>query len=535
MIQSVRTQLYWAVIALSILFTALGGRWAWGLLITVPLVVLGTWDHFQASHGLLRNYPIMGHVRYLIEDTGAELRQYVVESNLDGRPFNRDMRSLIYQRSKGVADKKPFGTELDVYQDGYGWMAHSMVPRPVCDDPLREFRVEVGAPGTTRPYSCSIYNISAMSFGSLSGAAIRALNEGARLGEFAHVTGEGGISRYHWEPGGDLIWQIGTGYFGCRNTEGEFDPELFRDQAVSEQVKMIELKLSQGAKPGHGGILPGGKVTQEIAEARHVPVGVDCISPAHHSAFSTPIGLLEFIASLRELAGGKPVGFKLCVGRPHEFYAVCKAMVHTGIVPDFITVDGGEGGTGAAPIEFSNHVGLPLREGLVFVQNALVGIGVRDQIRIAGSGKLVSAFHLTTALALGADWCNSARGFMFSLGCIQAQSCHTNRCPVGVATQDPRLTRGIVVADKSRRVANFHRSTVEALAEVVAAAGLDRPRDLTPRLIYGRTSQTEVHTYAGLFEAFEPGQLLNDCCSPRLQYFWDAASAETFAPQDPVG
>jgi len=531
-IRKLRDQVWWAFILLSIGLGVLGTPWVYGLFLTVPLVLLGTYDHFQTRHSLLRNYPIVGHLRFLIEGTGAELRQYIVESNTEGRPFNRDMRSLIYQRSKNVSDKKPFGTELDVYESGYGWLAHSIAPRAVPEDAGKSFRVEVGGPSTTKPYSASLYNISAMSFGSLSGPAICALNKGAAQGGFAHNTGEGGISKYHREFGGDLIWQIGTGYFGCRAADGGFDADHFAEQARWDQVKMIEIKLSQGAKPGHGGILPGKKVTAEIADARRVEVGKTVVSPPFHTAFSSPIELLEFVARLRELSDGKPVGFKLCIGRPHEFFAICKAMVKTGILPDFVTIDGAEGGTGAAPIEFSNHVGLPLKEGVIFAHNALLGIDVRDRVRIAAAGKLVSAFHLATAHAIGADWCNSARGFMFALGCIQAQTCHSNECPVGVATQNPKLARAVVPSDKGERVYHFHHNTVHALADIVAAAGLDHPNKLAPHHVYQRTTETEIHTLASLYPHFERGQLLEDRASPTLQRHWDVAQAETFQPQE---
>ncbi len=502
--------------------------WYWGLAVTVPLVLLGLWDVLQTRHNLLRNYPIVGHLRYLIEDTGAELRQYIVESNTEGKPFNRDKRSLMYQRAKGVSDKKPFGTELDVYAEGYSWLAHSMAPRPVAENPAQNFRVEIGVGACKLPYRASVYNISAMSFGSLSAAAVRAMNKGAKMGNFAHNTGEGGISRHHREFGGDLIWQIGTGYFGCRTKDGDFDPDRFADQAALEQVRMIEVKISQGAKPGHGGILPGVKVTPELASTRGVRAGVDCVSPAYHSSFGTPIELLEFVTRLRELSGGKPVGFKLCVGRVDEFFSVCKAMIETGLHPDFITVDGAEGGTGAAPIEFSDHIGLPLREGILIVHNAMVGINMRESIQVFASGKLISGFEIAAALALGADACNTARGFMFAVGCIQAQTCHTNQCPVGVATQDRHLQRALVVQDKAERVRNFHHKTVEALAEVIAAAGLDRPDQLAPSQIYQRTSPWEIKSFDQLYTFYKPGQLLEHHAGVRMQRYWDAADAGRF-------
>ena len=531
MIRKLRTQLFYGLVALSAMLVVLG-QWMpgflWGLLATVPLVILGLWDLLQPRHNLLRNYPIIGHLRYLIEDTGAELRQYIVESNTEGKPFSRDQRSLMYQRAKGVSDKKPFGTELNVYAEGYTWLTHSMAPRPVAERPVQTFRIQVGGDACRHPYSASIYNISAMSFGSLSGSAIRALNKGAKLGDFAHNTGEGGVSRYHEEFGGDLIWQIGTGYFGCRTADGDFDADRFAAQATHRQIRMIEVKISQGAKPGHGGILPAAKITPEIAEARGVPRGADCVSPAYHRAFGTPIELLEFMARLRELSGGKPVGFKLCVGRPDEFFAVCKAIVQTGLAPDFITVDGAEGGTGAAPIEFSDHIGLPGREGILLVHNALVGINVRESIRIIAAGKLISGFDIAVALALGADLCNTARGFMFALGCIQAQTCHTNQCPVGVATQRRSLQRALVVSDKAQRVWNFHRKTVAALAEVVAAAGLDDPAQLQASHIFQRTSPAEIKSFDQLYTFYEPGQLLDDRAGTRLQRFWDIADASRF-------
>ncbi len=531
MIRKIRTQIFYGLIALSAILV-LAGNWIpgfrWGLAITLPLVALGVWDLLQRRHNLLRNYPIVGHLRYLIEDTGAELRQYIVESNTEGKPFNRDQRSLMYQRAKGVSDKKPFGTEQPVYAEGYAWLAHSMAPKPVVKHPDEAFRVTIGGDACDRPYSASIYNVSAMSFGSLSGNAIRAMNKGAALGNFAHNTGEGGVSRHHREFGGDLIWQIGTGYFGCRADDGGFDPDMFAEQARDKQIKMIELKLSQGAKPGHGGILPGVKVTREIAAARKVDPGVDCISPPYHRVFSTPVGLLEFTARLRELAGGKPVGIKLCVGRPDELFGVCKAMLETGLRPDFISVDGGEGGTGAAPIEFSDHIGVPVKEGLVLVHNALVGTNLRESIRIVAAGKLISGFDIAAAMALGADLCNAARSFMFAVGCIQAQSCHTNACPVGVATQKRRLERALVVEDKAQRVYNFHRRTVESLAEVVAAVGLEHPRELSPRHVFERTSPTEIHSFEHLYSFYEPGQLLDGRAGGELQPYWEAASATSF-------
>jgi glutamate synthase domain-containing protein 2 len=467
--------------AATLLFWALGmlvsPGFYWVSVVFGALVVVGLYDHVQSKHSISRNYPVLGRMRFLLEGAGPELHQYFVESNTSGRPFDRDQRSLMYERAKNIEGLKAFGTELDVGSVGYGYISHSISPKPVMEAAARNMRVTVGGPNCTQPYSSSVLNCSAMSFGALSGNAIAAINQGARMGEFAHNTGEGGFSIHHKQSGGDVIWQVGTGYFGCRNDDGNFNYDMYAEQAVDEQIKMIELKVSQGAKPGHGGILPAAKVTAEIAAARKVPQGQDCFSPPGHSAFSTPVGMLEFIQKLREGSGGKPVGFKICIGSPTEFFAICKAMMSTGIRPDFITVDGAEGGTGAAPIEFSNHLGAPLREGLLIVHNALVGLGIRDELKLAASGKRVSSYELATAMALGANWCNVARGFMFSLGCIQSQSCHTNKCPVGVATQDARLARGLVVEDKAQRVRNFHANTVQGLAEMAAACGLDHPNE----------------------------------------------------------
>jgi glutamate synthase domain-containing protein 2 len=519
-------------VTLSLLLAVAGTQWPWlwwvlGLLVG-PLTLLGLWDLTQKRHSILRSFPILGHLRSLFEDVGPELHQYLVESNKSGRPFNRDQRSLMYQRAKNVGDKKPFGTELDTYAPGHIWITHSLVPAPIPDDPVAALRIQLGGPDCSRPISVSVYNISAMSFGALSANAVRALNAGAKKGGFFHNTGEGGISRYHRSGGGDLVWQVGTGYFGCRTEEGRFDAEMFKDQASDDQVKAIEIKLSQGAKPGHGGILPGAKVTPEIAEARRVAVGVDCISPSGHNAFTTPIGLLDFVERLRELSGGKPIGFKLCVGRFEEFFAVCKAMLETGITPDFITVDGAEGGTGAAPIEFSDRLGTPLKEGVLLVHNALVGIGLRDRVKIGASGKLVSAAEIAFVCALGADLCHSARGFMFALGCIQAQLCHTNRCPVGITTQNQSLQGSLDPADKTERVFNFHRNTVHALAELLGAAGLQHPRDLEPRFMCQRLSPNKFEFFDKLYNFLEPGQLLDGRTDHILQRFWDEAQPDTF-------
>jgi len=506
----------------------LGGAWWLAAGVVLGLAGLGTFDYCQRAHTLLRNYPILAHFRWLFEAIRPELRQYLVESDTEAAPFSRMQRSVVYQRAKGANDKIPFGTELDVDADGYEWLNPSSVPLVAPED--TDIRVHVGNDQCARPYDASVLNVSAMSFGALSAAAVRALNRGAALGGFAHDTGEGGISPYHREFGGDLIWEIGSGYFGCRDRAGRFDPQRFREQAGDDQVKMIELKLSQGAKPGHGGVLPGAKVTPEIAAAREIPAGRDCISPAAHSAFSTPIEMMEFLAHLRELSGGKPVGFKLCIGHGWEFMALCKAMRETGIVPDFVVIDGGEGGTGAAPLELTNHMGTPLREGLVFAHNALVGAGLRDRIRVAAAGKITSGFRMARTMALGADWCNSARGFMFALGCVQSQHCHTDRCPTGVTTQDPRRQRGLVVPDKATRVHSFHDRTVAALAEVVAAAGLAHPGALRPHHFSRRTGSADVRTLDRVYPALAPGELLNGTDAPTYRAAWQAARADRFQP-----
>ena len=502
----------------------------WGLVVFGPLAVLGVHDVVQRHHSILRNYPILGHLRFLLEDMGPELHQYMVESNTDGAPFDRDHRSLMYERAKGVEDTKPFGTELPVYEVGYSWFVHSINPRPLAERPSETMRVRVGEGRCDKPYDASVLNTSAMSFGALSGHAIMALNQGAQLGGYAHNTGEGGFSKYH-KQGGDVIWQVGTGYFGCRTDDGHFDIDRFTEQSREEQVRMIEIKISQGAKPGHGGILPGSKVTEEIAEARKVKPGVDCMSPTGHTAFTTPIGLLEFVAKLREASGGKPVGFKLCVGSVRELFAIAKAMAETKLLPDFVTVDGAEGGTGAAPVEFTNHIGMPLIEALVLVHNTLVGVGVRDQLRIIASGKRVTGFDIATAMALGADTCNVARGFMFSVGCIQSQLCHKNTCPVGVATQNKHLQRALDVEDKAQRAYHFHRNTVAALAEVIAAGGLDHPSELQPHHIMQRVGLNEVRTLDRVYDFFEPGQLLDAGPPDFLQASWDAARTDSFLPR----
>ena len=514
----------------SLLASAIWGGWFYVVPILFGLLVAtGTWDLVQRKHTVSRNYPILAHFRYFLESIGPEIRQYFIQSDTDERPFSREQRTIVYQRAKNVLDKRPFGSQLGMYDEGFEWINHSLQPSTLKD---ADFRIVIGKQ-CAKPYNASVFNISAMSFGSLSANAILSLNTGAKMGDFYHDTGEGSISRYHREPGGDLVWEIGSGYFGCRNKDGTFNEEIFARNATLDQVKMIEVKLSQGAKPGHGGILPGEKVTPEIAEARGVEAGKDVVSPASHSAFSTPKEFLEFLEKLRDLSGGKPVGFKLAIGHPWEWFAIVKAMLETGKTPDFIVVDGGEGGTGAAPLEFINRLGTPMTEALLLVHNTLVGTNLREHIAIGAAGKITSAFNIARTLALGADWCNAARGYMFSLGCIQALNCHTGRCPSGVATQDPRRSKKLDVQDKSQRVYNYHKNTLEALMNLLEASGLKHPSELGPEHIIRRTSKTEIHSYMDLFTFLEPGALLEGETGERVfDTYWPNATPDSFDPPE---
>ncbi|MGQ7275899.1 FMN-binding glutamate synthase family protein [Marinobacter sp. V034] len=493
------------------------------------LITVGIYDLNQRAHTISRNYPILAHLRYFLESIGPEIRQYFIYADTEERPFSREQRSVVYQRAKDVLDKRPFGSLHEMYHEGYEWINHSL--KPVGHD-HSDFRILIGK-DCKKPYNASVFNISAMSFGSLSANAILALNHGALKGGFYHDTGEGSISRYHRQYGGDLVWEIGSGYFGCRNDDGTFDEAKFVKNAALDQVKMIEIKLSQGAKPGHGGILPAAKVTPEIAEARGVPVGKEVVSPAQHSAFSTPLELMTFIERLRKLSGGKPVGFKIAIGHPWEWFSLVKAMLATGKRPDFIVVDGGEGGTGAAPLEFINRLGMPMTEALLLVHNTLVGANLREDIAIGAAGKVTSGFDIARTIALGADWCNSARGFMFSLGCIQSLNCHNDKCPSGVATQNPRRSNKLDVADKSLRVSNFHRNTMDALANLLGAAGLNHPQELGPEHIIRRISENEVQPYMDLFRFLEPGVLIDGKTdNPVFVKYWDSARADSFDAPD---
>jgi len=521
-----------SAIALLLVFL-LGILWSPGfylLVLVLPLICVGIYDMVQTEHSLWRNFPLISRGRWFMEWMRPFFRQYFFESETDGAPVSRMFRSVVYQRAKGVNDTVPFGTKMDIYRSGYEWISHSIAAIDMHGSTTVP-RVLVGGPDCKQPYRASLLNISAMSFGSLSSNAVLALNSGARKGGFAHNTGEGGLSRYHLQHKGDVIWQIGTGYFGCRSGDGGFDPDQFAENAKRESVRMIEIKLSQGAKPGHGGILPAIKNTEEIAAARGVEVGTKVASPPGHRAFSTPIELCEFIARLRKLSDGKPIGFKLCVGRESEVVAICKAIVQTGIKPDFITVDGGEGGTGAAPLEFTNSVGMPLRDGLAFVCDCLSGFDLKKDIRVIAVGKIFSAFHMAKNLSIGADLCYSARGFMLSLGCVQSLICNTNHCPTGVATQDESLARGLVVTDKSERVLRFQSETIERLMEIVGAAGLHSPSELNRTHIYRRVSHHDIQRYDELFAYADVGSLLNAPYPPRFAQQMAESDANTFLPK----
>lgn len=493
-----------------------------------PLIVMGIQDMVQTKQSLKRNFPVLGRLRYVFEDLRPKIQQYFVESDTDGAPINRNERSVIYQRAKKQIDTVPFGTQLNVYSEGYEWMTHSIKP---LDHNLLDHnpRIRFGGSKCKQPYDCSVLNVSAMSFGSLSSNAIESLNAGAKLGGFAHNTGEGGISPYHLKHGGDLIWQVGTGYFGARHEDGTFSPEAFQKNAHRPEVKMIEIKLSQGAKPGHGGILPAKKNTPEIAAIRGVKVGTTVFSPPYHSAFSTPVELIKFVDQLRELSGGKPVGFKLCIGRKSEFLGICKAMIQLNLYPDFITIDGGEGGTGAAPPEFTNFVGMPMLDALAFADDALRGFGVRENVRLIASGKVLTGFHIVRAMALGADTCNCARAMMMALGCIQALECHKNTCPTGVATQDPYFMKGLVVDDKKVRVANFHKNTVGSFVELLSCAGLDHPSKINRTHVYRRVFMNMVKTYHEIYPPVPEGCLLEGGDSPfEYDSYMALAKAESF-------
>ena len=523
---------YFAWLSTSILAIAFAPFNLYLAILFAGLFLIGLADIIQTQRSILRNYPLLGHLRFLLEYIRPEIRQYFFENDEEKLPFSRNQRAMVYSRSKEDNDKRGFGSIKSMYGNEGEWLGHSNSP---CHPDPSTFRIKVGGPSCLQPYSLSVFNISAMSFGSLSPNAIRALNKGAKLGGFAHDTGEGSISSYHREFGGDIIWEIGSGYFGCRNDQGRFSEEKFSAQVSDPQIKMVEIKLSQGAKPGHGGVLPGAKVTAEIAATRGVPIGEDCVSPAHHAEFSSPLELMSFIARLRKLSGGKPVGFKLCVGQPWEFFGIAKAMLETGICPDFIVVDGSEGGTGAAPVEFTDHVGMPLREGLRLVHNTLVGINKRKEISIGASGKIISGYDIIRAMALGADWCNSARGFMFALGCIQSRTCHTDQCPTGVATQDMTRQRALVVPTKAERVYSFHKNTMASLADLIGAAGIMHPNDITSDYLMCRDGSGKAMPLSTQLPTLNPGALLQtldtsmkNALPQEYGLYWDRAQTNKF-------
>lgn len=518
---------------LVVLNVIVGLLWApiwWFLLLSVMLLTFALYDAFQDKHAILRNFPLIGRVRWTVEALRPYIQQYIIETDISGAPFSRMFRSIVYQRAKNSRETIPFGTQLDTYQDGYEWIGHSLSAREV-DDMDEDPRVTVGGPHCKKPYSASILNISAMSFGSLSKNAILALNKGAAKGGFYHNTGEGGLTPYHLENKGDIVWQIGTGYFGCRNKDGGFDAELFKQKAQLDNVKMIEIKLSQGAKPGHGGILPAHKNTPEIAKIRGVEPGTQVDSPPRHRAFSTPLEMVDFISHLRELSGFKPVGIKLALGRKSEFIAMCKAMAEKGVTPDFITVDGGEGGTGAAPLEYTNSVGFPLREALAFVDDCLVGFDLRDKVKIIASGKIITAFQLVKNLSLGADICNSARGMMLALGCVQSLSCNTNKCPTGVATQDPKLAKGLNVEDKYERVYRFHKKTIHALMDLLSSTGHISTSELNRTHIFRRVDQCRIARYDEIFPLVKKGSFLSEDVPERFRLHLQEAHASSFMPR----
>ncbi|WP_427870156.1 FMN-binding glutamate synthase family protein [Leucobacter luti] len=469
------------------------------------VAALGAFDLAQRKRAVLRTYPVVGHARYLLQKIRPEIQQYFIERDWDGRPFNRTTRQMIDDRSENAKSEEAFGSLRDVQRPGAEWLVHSVTP---LEPPETPPRVLIGGPDCTQPYEMAMLNVSAMSFGALSSNAISALNAGARDGGFAHDTGEGGISKYH-RQGGDLVWEIGSGYFGARTESGDFSPEHFADQAANPQVKCVSLKLSQGAKPGLGGVLPGDKVTPEIAEARGVPVGEKCVSPARHRVFSTPLELIEFIARMRELAGGKPAGFKLCATSQRDVLAICKAMIELGTAPDFIVVDGSEGGTGAAPEEFEDNVGMPLTQGLMLVHNALVGTGLRDRIKLGAAGKIAAGSDIVKRMIQGADYANAARPMMMALGCIQSLRCASNTCPTGVATQDPRRARSLDVTTKTVRVANYQRNTVTEALRLMASMGARDREDLSPHMLRRNLSEERSSSYAELYRWLEPGELLS--------------------------
>ncbi|QYJ87578.1 FMN-binding glutamate synthase family protein [Shewanella mesophila] len=513
------------------LFTQIGG-WPSSLLLSVTLLytIIGSYDMFYSPHTLSRLYPVVAYLRYFLESYRIEIQQYFIANDTEEAPFNREQRSLVYQRAKNVRDTIAFGTQHDLLQENYLSLWHSLSPKHIEDQAKR---VRIGGPDCSQPYDASYFNISAMSFGSLSANAIEALNLGAKKADCYHNTGEGGASPYHLKHGGDIVWQIGSGLFGCRDDDGNFNPDSFEEMAKRPQIKMIEIKLSQGAKPGHGGVLPKAKITPEIAMIRHISMEKDCVSPAVNPECKTPIALLNFVKTLRELSGGKPVGFKLCIGNPAEFLAICKAMLKTGITPDFITIDGAEGGTGAAPVEFTNRLGMMCLEGVYFVNNALIGVGLRHKIALIASGKTASSFDLLTKIAMGADIVNAARTMMLALGCIQSRNCNTNMCPTGIATQDPARSKALEVEVKSERVKNYQQNTLKSFYELVGSMGLDNPSKLKPRMIKRRSPYGLLISTGSLVAPLEHNAIIEEKVNDTAwSSWWQQCNAEAFYCED---
>lgn len=533
---TIMQKVYWLIASLGnlaalYLVNEFGNPLTIGLLVATGFyTVIGFYDIFFSRHNLNHLYPVVAYIRYFLESYRVEIQQYFIANDTEENPFNREQRSLVYQRAKNIRDTIAFGTQRNLLEENYLSLWHSMAPTHVKED-VKSIRI--GGPHCSKPYTASYLNISAMSFGSLSTNAIEALNLGAKKAGCYHNTGEGGVSPYHLKYGGDLVWQIGTGLFGCRDQEGNFSPTLFANTATKAPIKMIEIKLSQGAKPGHGGVLPKEKITEEIAYIRQIPMTEDCVSPAVNPECQTPLALLNFVQQLRDLSGGKPIGFKLCIGNPAEFLSLCKAMLETGITPDFITVDGAEGGTGAAPVEFSNRLGMMCLEGLYFVHNALVGVGLRDDIRIIASGKTASGFDVLTKVAVGADVVNAARTMMMAIGCVQSRHCNNNLCPTGIATQDPARAKAVRVPEKSERVKNFHNNTLKNFYDLVGSIGLDDPAKLMPHMIKRRTSNGMLMPVSTLIAPLKANALIEGLDIPEpWRHWWKRSSAETFYVYD---
>lgn len=534
---TIMQRVYWLIATVGNFLTALfyiysASTFALVLFVfTLIYTAVGFHDLFISTRNLNKLYPVVAYIRYFLESFRVEIQQYFIANDTEEKPFNREQRSLVYQRAKNIGDTIAFGTQRDLLETNYLSIWHSMHPVEVTNEAKR---IAIGGPECTKPYLSSYLNISAMSFGALSSNAIEALNYGAKKGGFSHNTGEGGISPYHLKHGGDLVWQLGTGLFGCRLGNGRFDPEKFKVKAAYPSVKMIEIKLSQGAKPGHGGVLPKEKITDEIAEIRGVSKDQDCVSPAINPECDTPKALLNFIKTLRELSAGKPIGIKLCLGNPAEFLSFCKAMLAEDIYPDFITIDGAEGGTGAAPVEFTNRLGMMCLEATYLVHNALVGCGIRDKITLIASGKTASSFELLNKIAYGADVVNCARTMMMALGCVQSKHCNTNLCPTGIATQDSIRAKAINVVSKGERVKNFQHNTLHSFYELVGSMGINDPSLLTANLIKRRSSNGLLITGGSIIEPLQNGCLCQNEGQGKWSKWWNKANADSFYVKDDI-